>query len=322
MLVSVIIPNYNHSLFLKLRIDSVLNQSYHDIEVIILDDCSKDNSQSIIEQYRQHPKVSHIIFNENNSGSTFRQWNKGISLARGEWIWIAESDDKAAEFFLERLISETKIHKDLGIVFSQSFRLNKQDEVTGDWLSWTTNLDPDQFKNDFQMNGQEFINRFLIHKNTIPNASGVLFKKDIYLKVGGADETVKNCSDWLLWIKMLLVSNVAFVAKPLNYFRYHDGSVIATAIKMSSSDKYWEIHDRTMRKKLKEYLESFTPNTANIKKIIKKNNKYILEDEGREAVFEINKKHWLSGTAKLVRATLAGPTLSFIRLLFSNNKPS
>jgi glycosyltransferase involved in cell wall biosynthesis len=70
-IVSVIIPNYNHAPFLKERIESVLNQSFQDFEVILLDDCSTDNSRDIIEQYRHHPRVSNIIFNEQNTGNTF-----------------------------------------------------------------------------------------------------------------------------------------------------------------------------------------------------------------------------------------------------------
>ena len=100
MNVSVIIPNYCHARFLNQRIDSVLNQTYSDYEVIILDDCSTDNSREIIESYRNHPKISHIVYNEKNSGSTFIQWEKGFELARGEYIWIAESDYVARSTFL------------------------------------------------------------------------------------------------------------------------------------------------------------------------------------------------------------------------------
>ena len=74
--VSVIIPNYNHALYLQVRLDSVFNQTYQDFEVIILDDCSTDNSREIIEKYANNPKTSHIIFNDVNSGSTIKQWEK------------------------------------------------------------------------------------------------------------------------------------------------------------------------------------------------------------------------------------------------------
>ena len=99
--VSVIIPNYNHAPFLKQRIESVLNQSFQDFEMILIDDCSTDGSREIIESYRNNPHVSHIVYNDSNSGSAFLQWNKGIELAKGDWIWVAESDDYAEPTFLE-----------------------------------------------------------------------------------------------------------------------------------------------------------------------------------------------------------------------------
>jgi glycosyltransferase involved in cell wall biosynthesis len=106
-LVSVIIPNYNHAAYLNERIDSVLNQTFRDFEVILLDDCSTDNSREIIESYRGHEKISQIEYNEVNSGSTFIQWKKGLDLAQGDWIWIAESDDVASNEFLSNAIENT-----------------------------------------------------------------------------------------------------------------------------------------------------------------------------------------------------------------------
>lgn len=102
--VSVILPNYNHEKYLKQRLDSIFQQTFTDFEVIILDDCSTDNSRSVIDIYRSHPTVTHIEFNNQNSGSAFKQWKRGIDLAKGEWIWIAESDDYADPAFLERMI--------------------------------------------------------------------------------------------------------------------------------------------------------------------------------------------------------------------------
>ena len=102
--VSVIIPNYNHEPYLRQRIDSVLAQTFGDFEVILLDDCSSDSSPTIIESYRHHPKVSRIVLNEQNSGSTFAQWKRGLALARGRYVWIAESDDYADPEFLATLV--------------------------------------------------------------------------------------------------------------------------------------------------------------------------------------------------------------------------
>lgn len=80
---------------------SIFNQTFQDFEVILLDDASTDNSREILHKYQEHPKVSHLIINETNSGSPFKQWEKGLAFARGEFIWIAESDDYCNIFFLK-----------------------------------------------------------------------------------------------------------------------------------------------------------------------------------------------------------------------------
>lgn len=117
-LVSVIIPNYNHARFLDQRLQSVLNQTYRNIEVIILDDCSTDNSLEVIEKYRSDARIADVIVNEKNSGNTFLQWDKGIHLAQGELVWIAESDDYCELNMLEELVKA--YYKKRGTVLAYS----------------------------------------------------------------------------------------------------------------------------------------------------------------------------------------------------------
>ena len=69
-MVSVILPNYNHVVYLKERIESILNQTYQNFELILLDDCSADNSCDILNAYKEHPKVSALVLNEKNTGNT------------------------------------------------------------------------------------------------------------------------------------------------------------------------------------------------------------------------------------------------------------
>ncbi len=116
-LVSVIIPNRNHAKYLRQRIDSVLHQTFQDFELIILDDASTDNSKQIVEGYRDHPRMAHIIYNTMNSGSAFKQWKKGLDLAKGEWIWIAESDDWAELNFLEIAREHVKAYPAAGLFY-------------------------------------------------------------------------------------------------------------------------------------------------------------------------------------------------------------
>ncbi len=103
-MVSIILPNFNHYPYLQKRLDSIFNQTHQYFEVIILDDASTDDSLSILNNYKNHPKVSHFIVNEVNTGSPFKQWKKGLDLAKGDYIWIAESDDFCDLNFLESQI--------------------------------------------------------------------------------------------------------------------------------------------------------------------------------------------------------------------------
>lgn len=231
LVVSIIVPNYNHAKYLKERMDSIFAQTYQNFEVIILDDCSIDNSLEVLSQYKEHPKVTHFIVNEKNSGSVFKQWNKGVSLAQGEFIWIAESDDIASPFFLEILINQLLEDKNLGISFCQSNKINNLSEVFGDWLDHTKEKENNLFLNSFKMNGNDFIKRFLIEKNSIPNASAVVFRKEFFLKTGGPLEKLKNVGDWDVWVKILIFSNIYFHQEKLNYFRMHDSSCVAMSRK-------------------------------------------------------------------------------------------
>lgn len=228
-LVSVVLPSYNHEKFLAQRIESILSQTFQDFELIILDDVSPDNSKKIIEKYRDHPKVSQIIYNLKNSGSTFSQWNKAIfEFARGEFIWIAESDDYAEPTLLEKLVESITSQENIGIAYCQSHRVDSQGNITGDWLDHTDEFSEGQiFHYNFTMKGLDYLNKFLVHKNTIPNASAVVFKKILYIKAGGAQVDLKTNGDWQLWFKLLLLSDVAYISESLNYFRYHNASVIA-----------------------------------------------------------------------------------------------
>lgn len=271
-LISVIVPNYNHSLFLKERIDSILEQTYSNFEIIILDDCSTDNSREIIEAYRNNPKVYQIIYNENNSGSTFKQWNKGIGLARGEYIWIAESDDYAKPRLLEVLYKGFEDDSGAVLSYTQSYRMNKEGVVTGNWREQTMNMrHTEVFDTDFTMPGIDFIQKFLIYKNVIPNVSAVLFKKNAYLKVGGVDMQIKYCADWLLWLKLGLEGDIFFSEEKLNYFRYHSESVIGSFLK--SKNKFFpRQYDIYARKSYNQYLDKHSDFPSSCRQTIKEMN--------------------------------------------------
>lgn len=222
--VTVIIPNYNHASFLEQRIDSVLGQTFSDIEVLILDDCSTDNSREIIERYEKQDDRIKTIFNGENSGSTFIQWNRGAAKANGEYLWIAESDDWADPKLLERLVPIMDSHPNVALVYGQTVIV---DEAGERLRSYQADYDflfkerSDRWKKDFIANGKDEASEFLLFHNTIPNASAALIRLKNYVEVGGAEPGWKLNGDWMFYAKLLMQGDVAFVNVELNFFRTH-----------------------------------------------------------------------------------------------------
>jgi glycosyltransferase involved in cell wall biosynthesis len=244
--VSVIIPNYNHEPYLHKRIDSVLNQTYQNFEVIILDDCSTDNSKRIIESYRNHEKISHILYNEQNSGSTFKQWKKGLDLAKGEWIWIAESDDLATFDFLEKLLEFSKIHRDVGLIYSRSKIIDENGKLKKLYNEYNApSLQLTHLKNDsdvYLFERKEFISNYMINENSIPNASAVLFKKKVVSsKVFNLLVRIKLNGDWVFWLSILQQTDLLYFSKDLNSFRHHSNNVRSTVNKELPILEYFHV---------------------------------------------------------------------------------
>lgn len=218
LLVSVIIPNYSHARYLKQRLDSVFNQTYQNFEVIILDDCSTDNSLEIIEQYKDNPHLSKVVVNETNSGSTFIQWEKGIELAKGEWIWIAESDDYSELCFLEEMVKQIEDLEGVVLAFCSSQFVSEKGEL----MAMNDGWDQDLYVWD---DGLDFIRERQCKGNSIWNASSALFAKSVIQKVPKAYQTYKMAGDKLFWIELALCGGVVHLNKRLNFYRRHLGSV-------------------------------------------------------------------------------------------------
>lgn len=219
-LVSIIVPNYNHAAFLEQRIGSILNQTVQDFELILLDDCSTDRSREIMEAYRDNPHVSRIIYNEANSGSAFKQWKKGIDLAQGEWVWIAESDDWAEPTFLEELLVAANQHpKCVLLTTPPCYHFP-------DGSTWQHPLNI----KDNNISGESFARQYLLNGNTLPNVSALLLREEALKQIDfTAIETMRLCGDWLLYAQMCTLGEIVEVNKTLSYFRQHGDSTSATA---------------------------------------------------------------------------------------------
>lgn len=220
-LVSVIVPNFNHSSFLEERLESIFNQSYRNFEIIILDDHSSDNSREIIEKYRPHPKVISVIYNETNSGSSFAQWKKGIAASKGEFIWIAESDDFCELNFLEEAVQ--KLEKGCDLFYAQTIAVNEEGNIIAGNQAWYDDLSSTRWKKDFENIAPNEAMLMLSVKNTIPNASAVLFRRTA--KLEDYLEKIKRmryCGDWIFWLLYLHDANrMCYSVKTKDYFRSH-----------------------------------------------------------------------------------------------------
>ena len=222
--VSVVVPNYQHGRFLGRRLESILKQSYADLELIYLDDGSTDDSADVFARYVDDPRVR-AASPRPRSGNPFVQWNRGVALARGDYVWIAEADDDAAPTLLERLVAVLDDDPGLGLAYCESLAVDASGAELRSMVGRTRMLDAERWSADFRTSGPEECRRYLIYKNTIPNASAVLFRRRVFESVGGAEEDLSLSGDWLTWVKLCLVSDLAFVAEPLNLFRRHDRSV-------------------------------------------------------------------------------------------------
>ncbi len=225
--VTAIIPNYNHERFLARRIETVLGQTYADLEVLFLDDASTDSSIEIFSTFADDPRVR-THYGHANSGSPFSQWNKGVREATGDYVWIAESDDYADPDLLETLVAVLDGHREVGVVYCDSRLVDEHDRVIGSFFeqpdvrNW---IDTRRWQHDFVRSGREECLTSMVVLNTIPNASAALFRRSLYQQIGGADESFRMAGDWVLWFDLLCRADVAFVARPMNYWRQHPDAI-------------------------------------------------------------------------------------------------
>ncbi len=268
--VSVIVPNFNHAKFLTRRLDSIIDQTYQDFELILLDDCSTDNSVEILSDYSRNSKVSHFIVNEQNSGSTYKQWIKGIGLARGEYVWIAESDDYSDRKFLEVMIKHLSSDQNIGIAYCQSVEVDENDKHLRNRMYFTSIFNEKRWESDFLLNGQEFVCKYMLTHNIISNASCVVTKKDLLAKAIPSKITLKLNTDWLIWVKILQNSSISFSSQPLNYFRIHNESTTNKLHKTSRPHYELLLIVRFIKKNFinKEDARNLTPNLTSEVNII------------------------------------------------------
>lgn len=219
--ITAILPCFNHAKFLEERINSILAQTHPVDQIVFLDDASTDQSVDIAKKLlKKFNGQVHFCLRCTNSGSPFVQWNEGVRHAEHDLIWIAETDDSCDPRLIDTLYSAI-MSSGAVLGYAQSKLIDEGGQNLGSAISYTDWFWPDTFRHSFSMDGTQFCWHYMVGSNVIPNASGVLFRKDAYLSAGRANEAMRFCGDWDVWIRISAYGRVEFISDELNFFRCH-----------------------------------------------------------------------------------------------------
>jgi glycosyltransferase involved in cell wall biosynthesis len=238
-IVTIILPNFNHSNFLQKRLDSISNQTFKDWEMIIIDDCSTDNSVSILKNFQKSfpKKVTSFIINDQNSGSGYQSWMKGIQLCKTKYVWIAETDDYAANNFLEMHINLLEKYPNAALAFCNSQYIDE----SGNFLYTSKKRTKELIGSDSIFS--EIDCNILLNKmpmdTYITNASSVVFR-NLKASIPRTIFNFKQCSDIFLWTFLIKNKSIIFNSELLNYFRQHQNSTTTINYNLNLKNIYLE----------------------------------------------------------------------------------
>lgn len=236
-LVSVIVPSYNHAEYLSDRLTSIYEQTYSGpVEVYLLDDASTDGSLQILTSYAdRYPDRTTLVVNEENSGSAFRQWRRGLALARGEVVWIAESDDLCEPTFLATLVP-LMAHPAVMLAFAQTvFFRETRDNVVYTLEEYLHDLPSLRFDVPWIRSAQDLVVAGFYDRNIVPNVSGALLRHPGTQRFVDEDEWqgMHLAGDWMFYLELIRGGLVAFSPETTDYHRVSEGSLTTQVGKTS-----------------------------------------------------------------------------------------
>lgn len=235
--VTIAIPTYNRSNFISESISSVISQTFKDLEILIIDNNSTDNTRMIIKSFKD--ERIRCIKNRTNIGM-MNNWNKCIKMARGKYVMILGDDDILLPNFIEESLKIFLKYRNIGFTFSH---INKMDEKGKILSKWGYKF----FKNGL-IRGENYIKTTINNLCCMTNSSSVLINKKVFEKVGYFESPfARNTFDLNMWIKVANRFNVYFIEKTLSNYRIHKNQI---------SEIHWRRKDRQTGK-VGTYLELF-----------------------------------------------------------------
>jgi glycosyltransferase involved in cell wall biosynthesis len=210
--VSFIIPCYKLAHFLGECLSSILAQTYSDFEVLIMDDCSPDNTQELAAEFKD-PRVIYIR-NATNLGH-LRNYNRGIELSRGKYIWLISADDRLrSQNVLQKYVDLLERNPQVGYVFSPPMYMTEEgDEVeVAELYSWPGTQDR-------ILSSREVVNHSAFSCPVC--APTGLVRKECYSRLGDFPLNLPRTGDWYLWAKFATRYEVGYFAEPMACYRWH-----------------------------------------------------------------------------------------------------
>ncbi len=213
--VSIIIPTYNSNLFIKRTILSVQNQTFADWELLIIDDCSTDNTVELVNEFVKKDTRIKLFKTAENSGGPAHPKNIGFENSDGEFIAYLDHDDEWLPSKLEKQLEIFKNSKkeNLGLVSCGAFLINESGKCFSIFK-------PIQKENLFPE---------ILLSNPIYSNSGVLIKREVIETVGNRDEKMKYSEDWDMWIRISKSPYcIQYISEPLFNYYFHTENVTKT----------------------------------------------------------------------------------------------
>ena len=206
--VSFVVPCYRLAHLLGECVSSILAQSFEDFEIVIMDDCSPDDTAGVARGFRD-PRVRYIR-NDVNLGH-LRNYNRGLELARGAYVWLISADDVlCGPHALQRFVDVLDANPHVGYVFSPAVRFDGR---------MGHGLNGDHGRSDRIFAPGAFLSE-LLKANCVPTPS-VLARASCYQQAGLFPLDLPFAGDWYVWSAFALHHGVAYVAEPMANYRYH-----------------------------------------------------------------------------------------------------
>lgn len=275
-LVSVCIPTFNGERFLEEALLSVQNQSYQNIEVIISDDGSTDNSIEICEKIKKNASFPVHIFKHKPSGIG-NNWDNCVNNANGNFIKFLFQDDILHPQCISKMMHFLLIKKLNVIVCKRNIIDEKSDYLITDWILRFGDLQKSfglNFKDYYKFSKKDLqlvASKQPIHFNFIGEPVTALFTKNLYKKIGGFSSPLKQYLDLEYWLKTLKKYDIGIIEEKLISFRVHDLQSSNTNVKERTVDEkdyienilfrnfFWNLslnlRKRLIIKKIKKFLK-------------------------------------------------------------------